>query len=240
MDWRVYLDGGEPDLAYLRRELRTSELSASSDDGGTYLHGNEIARCPTADDVRDLAESLIRKLNGMAGLAWPGFRPVTFAGRIMIEESAHIYVGDAARGVDLMGVVTVVADRFVTTADGVVRESGPTPLMGRFLAVKSNPVLDEVYTILGSTPTPKWPEFYKVYELLREASGGSDYDLSKRTGVSQARLEKLTTSSNHPRLSGSDARHAVMKGEPSEKKKLSLDEGRAVVDELIQGFAANG
>lgn len=234
VDWRVYVDGEEPDLGYLRRQLTVPELTALADENGTYLQGTLFDSCASADEVRQVVEPLITKLNGMAGVASPGYRPVAFAGRVKADGSAHLFVSGAARATSY---ITVTADGFVSTSDGAVVPSGPTPMMVRFLATKSHPVLNEVYQVLGAKPSPNWQEFYKAVELLQEASGGTIYKLSVRTGVSQNCIKNLLATADHPDLSGPDSRHAVMKGTPSARRRLSLDQGRSVVDELIQGFS---
>ena len=143
-------------------------------------------------------------------------------------------MSDAARVVDVM----LTADGVVTGADGAVESSsGPSQSVRQLQAADDDPAVAEAYRILGLQPSPSWTEYYKVYEVLREACGGSDSDLSKRTGVSQRRIEQLTATSNHQLLSGDEARHAAMKGAPSLRRKITKDEGRAIVNDLIRGFA---
>ena len=149
-------------------------------------------------------------------------------------ESAWVYVSDAAHVVD----VVLTADGVVTGSDGVVKSSsGPSRSVRHLRAADDHPAVAEAYRILGLQPSPSWAEFYKVYEVLREACGGSDSNLSKRTRVSQRRIEQLTATSNHQLLSGDEARHAAMKGKPSPRHKITKDEGRAIVNDLIEGFA---
>ncbi|MET3807903.1 uncharacterized protein YerC [Nakamurella sp. UYEF19] len=109
--------------------------------------------------------------------------------------------------------------------------------MSRYRQLTTHPELVEVYRVLGSVAKPKWAEFYKVYELLRQAAGGSDRDLSQRTGVSQAQIGRFTASANHQEISGDDARHATMRGTPGANTGLTVEEGSAVIDQLIQGLA---
>jgi hypothetical protein len=55
--------------------------------------------------------------------------------------------------------------------------------------------------------------------------------------VSERRIKKLKMTSSHQLLSGDEARHAAMKGATSPKGGITKDEGRAIVNDLIQGFA---
>jgi hypothetical protein len=232
LTWRVRLDGEPPDLAHLCRELATGNVVVREDDQGTYLQATDFESFTDGNTVLPAAQALIARLNGILSLSG-GYRPVSFAGRVERDGSAWVYVSDTARAIDVM----LTADGVVTGADGVVKfSSGPSQTMRQLEAAQDHPVAAEAYRMLGLKPLPSWIEFYKVYEVLRDACGGSDRDLSACTGVSQRRIGKLTATCNHQLLSGDEARHAAMKGLPSAKRKITKDEGRAIVNELIEGF----
>lgn len=234
MRWRICLDGAPPDLDRLRRELATGDVVVRDDDRGTYLQATTFESFTDGDQVVPAAEALIIRLNGIFSLTG-GYQPVSFSGRVERDDSAWVFVSDSALSVD----VVLTADGVLTGADGVVRRSSPGPSHGmrQLKAADDHPAVAEAYRILGLKPSPSWNEFYKVYEVLREACGGSDSDLSERTGVSQRWIEKLTATSNHQLLSGDEARHAAMKGTPSSRRKITKDKGRAIVNDLIEGFA---
>jgi hypothetical protein len=223
MRWRIRLDGAPPDLDRLRRELATGDVVVREDDRGMYLQATTFESFTDGDQVVPAAEALIVRLNGIFSLGG-GYQSDSFSGRVERDDSA--WVSDAARLVD----VALTADGVVIGADGVVKSSpGPSHGMRQLQAADDHPAVAEAYRIHGLKPSPSWNEFYKVYEVLREACGGRESDLSERTGVSQRRIEKLTATSNHRLLSGDEARHAAMKGTPSPKRKITKDEGRAIV-----------
>ena len=180
-----------------------------------------------------MADGLIVQLNGIAAVDG-GYQPVRFAGRIEHDRSAWVYASDAAMGVDAAFAV----DAVVTRADGSVGTAGArrSPMMDALLAIHRHPVLAEAYRVLGSKQRPSWVEFYKVYELLRQECGG-DPGLTSRTGVAKKRIELLTKNSNHQLLTGDEARHATMRGIPPPEHKITIDEGRAIVGELLRGFS---
>ncbi len=243
MQWRVYLDGEERDLTRLRHELDAGDLVVKNDDDpGTYLQMESFEPMVDADEVRRAALSVITILNGISALLSPHSMQISFAGRVVRAGLTDVYLEDSAVVSDTTFVTAAGHVTVTATAGGIVSEGGvahppgPSATVARYQEIAQNPVLTQVYRILGSTSTPKWAEFYKIYEILCEAAGGSDKALAQRTGVSQSQLGRLTASSNHPGLSGDDARHAVMKGTPSVNRKLTLDEGRALIDELVRGF----
>jgi hypothetical protein len=233
MGWRVRLNGAAPDLDRLRRELATGDVVVREDDQGTYLQATIFESFTDGDQVVPVAEALIVRINGIFSLGG-GYQQVSFSGRVERDKSAWVYVSDAVRLVD----VVLTAEGVVTGADGVVMSnSGPSQSMRQLQVADDHPAVAEAYRILGLEPSPSWIEFYKVYEVLCEACGGSDAGLSRQTGVSERRIKKLKMTSNHQLLSGDEARHAAMKGTPSPKGGITKDEGRAIVNDLIQGFA---
>lgn len=218
MKWRVRLDGPPPALAHLRRELPTGDVVVQEDDQGTYLQTLNFEALTEATDVLSAAEALIVQLNGILSLA--GHKPVSFSGRVDRDDVTRVYLADAALAVDVM----ITAEGVVTGADGqVVSNAGPSQTMRQLRATTGHPVVAEAYRILGVAASPSWPEFYKVYEVLSRAIGGKDPDLAANTGVSEARVEQLKVTANHQL--------------PPAKYKITKDEGKAIVRELIEGFA---
>ncbi|GAA3612932.1 hypothetical protein [Microlunatus ginsengisoli] len=229
--WRVYLVGEDPDLSLLRRELAAGDVLLLTGEQGSYLQAADFEAYTDAADVLTAAQNLITLLNGM--LSRRSYRPVRSAGRIERGGSTWVYVSDTVRV-----TAAISADGVVTDAEGAVAPSGPSQLARQLRAALDHPVVAEAHRILGLTASPSWHEFYKVYEILQVACGGGDYELSRCTGVSQRRIEKLTATCNHQVLSGDEARHAAMKGTPSTSRRITKDEGRAIINELIEGYVS--
>ena len=66
---------------------------------------------------------------------------------------------------------------------------------------------------------------------------GGEKKLPKRTGVARERIQLLKDNSNNPELTGDDARHAVPTKNSRGSEQITLAEGRAIIDQLIQGYA---
>jgi hypothetical protein len=129
MGWRVRLNGAAPDLDRLRRELATGDVVVRGDDQGTYLQATIFESFTDGDQVVPVAEALIVRLNGIFSLSG-GYQQVSFSGRVERDESAWVYVSDAAGLVDVM----LTADGVVTGADGVVKSSsGPSQSMRQLM-----------------------------------------------------------------------------------------------------------
>jgi hypothetical protein len=238
--WRAYLTGEPTDLARLRRELSTGAVTVAEDDSGTYLQADELEVCADADEVRAAADPLLVLLNGMASLSFAGHRRVALSGTIAREESKYLFMEDSVRLSDELSVVRVVTDitaaGIVTTADGTVPDSpGLSSMQRRLESIATHPELADVYRLLGRND-PAWDELYKAYELLSKAVGG-EQKLPQRTGVTRERIQLLKDNSNNPELSGDDARHAVPTKGSRGSEQITLAEGRAIIDELIQRYA---
>lgn len=111
VEWKVYLDGEEPDLARLGRQLTSDEVASRLDDSGWYLQSEQFEVLDDADDVGLGANALLAQINGVATLMIGGYRRVGPAGRIVRGSSAFIFVDDHIR---------IVCD---ITANGVVTDS---------------------------------------------------------------------------------------------------------------------
>jgi hypothetical protein len=237
--WRAYLVGEPTDLTRLRRELSTGPITVAEDDAGTYVQADDFEQRADADAVQAAVGPLVVLLNGMASLSFSGHRRVGFSGTIARDEARHIYVGDSVRLSDDMNVVRVAvdlnADGVLTGVDGIVRTSPSLSSMQKRLAsIATHPELAAVYRLLG-LKDPSWGDLYKALELLGDAVGG-EQRLTKRTGVAHERIKLLKGNSNDPELTGDDARHAVPTKESRVNEQITLAEGLAILDELIQGY----
>ena len=178
-------------------------------------------------------------LNGMASLSFSG-HPASWLQRDYCARRAlHIYVGDSVRLSDDMNVVRVAvdltADGVVTGVDGIVRTSpGLSSMQRRLASIATHPELAAVYRLLG-LKDPSWGDLYKALELLGDAVGG-EQRLTKRAGVAHERIKLLKGNSNDPELTGDDARHAVPTNESRVNEQITLADGLAILDELIQGY----
>jgi hypothetical protein len=152
MRWRIRLDGAPPDLDRLRRELATGDVVVREDDRGMYLQATTFESFTDGDQVVPAAEALIVRLNGIFSLSG-GYQSASFSGRVERDDSAWVYVSDAARLVD----VALTADGVVIGADGVVKSSpGPSHGMRQLQAADDHPAVAEAYRILGLKPSPSW------------------------------------------------------------------------------------
>jgi len=223
----------------LRRELSSGAVTVAEDDSGTYLQADEFEQCADADAVQAAVGPLVVLFNGMASLTFSGHRRAAFSGTIARDEARFIYMGDSVGLTDETSVLRVVAD---LTADGVVtsvddvgeRPPGLSSMQRRLASIETHPELAPVYRVLG-LKDPSWDDLYKAWELLGKAVGGQ-HRLPNRTGVAPDRIKLLTGNSNDPELAGDDARHAVLTKESRVNEQITLAEGLAIIDELIQGY----
>jgi hypothetical protein len=99
MRWRIRLDGAPPDLDRLRRELATGDVVVREDDRGTYLQGATFESFTDGEQVVPAADALIVRLSGIFSLSG-GYQSPSFSGRVARDDSAWVYVSDAARLVE--------------------------------------------------------------------------------------------------------------------------------------------
>jgi hypothetical protein len=54
--------------------------------------------------------------------------------------------------------------------------------------------------------------------------------------ATEADINRITASANHPGISGDDARHARMKGAPGQNRTITMSEAYALVRRLIASW----
>jgi hypothetical protein len=86
----------------------------------------------------------------------------------------------------------------------------------------------EALTIMSQPVALGWIELYRVFEVVRDSVKPNRL---VNTGLASADdLKGFTASANRPDVSGAEARHARMSGEPP-MQHMSLPEGRQFISD---------
>jgi len=88
---------------------------------------------------------------------------------------------------------------------------------------------------LGQPSPLDWYDIYKAWEIVGNAVGGPK-KVAAEGWASEAAINRLTASANHPGISGDDARHARMKGAPGQNLTITMSEADALVRHLIANW----
>lgn len=221
------------------RPLDLEELAERFHDGATrvvregdryYLASGEIDNRDEDAALNVVAKAVLTRVNGLARVVNPEFRPVKLSGEYGDGEKQHVIVEvDApfeARG-RLNAAVVVIGDQ-------VVAPSEP-PTTRRLELAAADPEVNRVLTIMASSEALDWVRMYKVYEIVRaQASDGQ----MKRWAI-KSEITSFTHSANSPAVSGDDkARHAHFPHKPP-KKPFSENEGRQFIARLVENWLAS-
>lgn len=93
------------------------------------------------------------------------------------------------------------------------------------------PAVGEVLELFGSPDGLTLSTLYKIYEVIRDDMGGGTGLIM--SGLSEEKpMSAFTATANRPDVSGTDARHARMSGNPP-RTAMTVDEAR----DYIRGLA---
>lgn len=245
MSVRAELDGHSFDLDTLARHFPTGDPHIVVTDEGTFLEATAL------DDMFDdtgrlvnTANEHLARLNGWAVLADAGYQPVRLRNRFVRDGGPthmHIVVGDEARARDSLTVVTVrtaetrLGALNVTAAvDGVPVEPPPPEGPRRLARAASDKNVDDLLAVVGKAEDLSWIELYKVFEIIRDAVGGSRQDLYDKGWTTKPQLSAFTGSADHHAVSGiHGARHARQSVGPP-KNTMTLDEAQQFIRHLAR------
>ena len=231
MGWKAWLDGHGFDLETLNELFREGDpLVAQNSTDGYYLEASAL-QDSNGQLNADAAEPLMKRINGVARAADQGFRPVRLRGRYTAPDGTMsvVILADAAEG---RSKVRGVAKVLVNGAP--VPE--PPPKGPRYVKLaEQDPDVADVLRVLGQPGPLDWYDIYKVWEIVEQAIGGSK-QVEARGWATEADINRLTASANHPGISGDEARHARMKGSPNPSRVMTMGEADALVRRLVANW----
>ena len=227
---KAELKGHEFDLEALVQLFPSGPIRVIRENGDYYMLADEIDNRPQREQYYEVAPTILSTVNGLARVADPAFQPVVLSGSYVEGERRHVVV--QAESVNVRVRVNA-AGVLVTSSDGVVQAPPLPPSPRRAATAATHPDVSEALLIMSQPTALGWGELYKVFEIVRESLRPSTID---KAGLAKTRdLNAFRASANRPDLSGADARHARMSGEPP-THHMSLPQGRRFISALVQNW----
>ncbi len=193
---------------------------------GYYVESSDIVVSEGQPDVSS-AEALLKRVNGAARVLASDFQPVQLRGRYTSP--------DDATSVVLVGDVATVRARAVAGAVVIDGDVAPTPSPKGVRYIKlaqQDPDVADALRVLGQPSSLDWYDIYKAWEIVGNAVGGPK-KVAAEGWATEADIRRLKASANHPGISGEDARHARMTGDPSQNRTMTISEAEALIRHLI-------
>lgn len=230
MGVKAELKGNEFDLDALVQLFPSGPIRVVRENGGHYLLADEIDNRPQGVQYYEVAPTILDMVNGLARVADAAYQPVELSGYYFEGERRHVVVRAESVVVRVRARTPSV---LVTNSDGVVQAPPPPPSPQRAAVAATHPDVSEALAIMSQAAALGWGELYKVFEIVRDSVKPSTLD---KSGLARAHdLKAFRASANRPDLSGADARHARMSGEPP-KHHMSLPEGRQFISDLVRNW----
>jgi hypothetical protein len=228
VSWKAWLDGHAFDLETLSELFRKGEPLVAKNPSGEYYLESSALQDPTGQPNPRAAEALVKRINGVGRAGDQGFRPVHLRGRYTAPDgtTSVVILGDTAEG------------RSKLTATATVLVNGapapqPPPKGPRYVKLaEQDPNVADALRVLGQPGKLDWYDIYKAWEIVEQAVGGWRQVVA-RGWATKADIDRLTASANHPGISGDDARHARMPGNPGPTRTMTINEADGLVRRLV-------
>lgn len=231
MEWTAVLRGDNFDLQTLAEMFRDGDPLVTVEDDATFvLHSTAFDGMESAQEVQPAAAALLTQLNGAARASDASHRPVELAG--------HFRRGEAVHAVVLADTITVRSrvGAVVVRADGDPQPPPPPRARTWAALASTDPAVSDALRLLGSVELD-YVALYKLFEIVRDDSGRSTGIVGKGWAARED-ISAFTGAANRPDVSGDDARHARMPGDPP-KRSFTIDESRSFVLTLVQRWLSD-
>jgi hypothetical protein len=235
MNIMARLGGNPADLEAVGRLFDHGNTRIAKDSEGFYLTSPELdAVADGGVQLQEVAQVLVRHVNGVGRVLLPGFEPVSAEGRF------DRFAADGSKTTEIVLTVdSIVMRQTVGTptlsVNGLVVQPPPSPAPGWVDLARTNP---DVRDILGYLGRPEgdldWFDLWKIWEVVREDVGGLGA-VAAKGWASEDDLQAFRVSANDPTISGDAARHARQHQHVA-VKVLSLHEGRALVRQVAEAW----
>lgn len=222
-------------LRRLCEEFPSGDPRITRDGAIVYLSATELAPFFPQGALLDHAEDVLQVLLGYLRLESPSFLGAELTGNF--QRGDGLGPGDRVNIVQLGTAIEYNYALPVSAVVGGVVVSPPPPPGPSYVALAvANPDVREVLTILGRTDQSiGWVDLYKIYEIVRDALGGSQPALIATGWTNEHNLKAFTGSANRPDVSGNGARHARQPGGPP-KRTMDLATAQGYIREMARSW----
>lgn len=226
MTTKAWLEGHPFDLDHLARLLPSGDIRVVRDGDRYYLASPKIDNPPAGTKYHEVAERLIKHVNGLGWASHSDFHPVRLT-KIYDDEAGITAVPVAAH---LEARAALSASVTVTDANGNVKPPGATPPgPARIALAGSNADVEEVFELMAPGEVD-WDDLFKVHEKIQDSINGS---IPKMGWASKAEDNAFCASANRRDISGRDARHARTEKRPPPKRTMTIEQGRQDIRDTV-------
>ena len=228
MTWKAWLEGHAFDLETLAELFAEGDPLVAKDPQDEYYLESPGLQGTNGQPGSAAADALMKRVNGVARALRQDFRPVHLKGR---------FTGPDGSVSVLLTTATLEARTRLTATATVLRDGVPVPTPPpkgpRYAKLaEQDPDVADVLRILGQPEPLDWYDIYKTWEIVKQAVGGPR-EATARGWITQADINRLKASANHPGISGDQARHARMQGTPRPGETMTTSQADSLIRELV-------
>lgn len=227
-NWLVRLKGEEFDLEILLPLLHSTKLSIIKENNSYYLKSSDFGSLKLADEVRESAIAIIKRLNGATMLFNHNFHSISEDGVLLVEKNGkrcfHLYLEGSIKIRS-----RVSANLKATTSNGIQQIDPQYSTVESWINLAKNDktVADALHFFKKGT----WISLYKVYEIIKDDIG-SHQAIIKSGFAKKQKLKQFTQIAQSRAALGDDARHASNKY-IAPVQPMSIDDAKSFIREIL-------
>lgn len=221
MRYAVAIEGQPDVLESLARCLNSSLALLHQMDGEWVLESSDFHACRSADEVFEVAASLLARINTIFAIYASLPAPLAIGGSVLTFSDSGKQI---RRRLRVLGNVTVYSSaglRELSSAAG--SETLACALLAR---AASDSAIAEALALVEGRPL-KWPQIYDVIEFL-----GGAKEIERIGFATETAAERIRRTANHYRHEGSRKPYPLPANPPT------LREGQAFARDLLKKWLA--
>lgn len=234
MKWKVFLNGYLNDLRELCEFFRSGKICVFKEEERYFLYCDKFENKETGAEVKNLADKLIRNINGITILKKIIHQPIELDFIQMNLKNGK------KKNFKYLTAKVVITTKTSANLQGFNKEGKeiigkPTHNLITEYVAKSldNEEVNKLFDIILKEKY-KWQKLYPILELIQDDLGGKqDEQIVKKGWASKKELRRFRDTSNNPDVIGLDSRHIKKrKGKPSKDKPMQLSEAENFINRI--------
>lgn len=212
------------DVAAFRKAIAFPGVETFAQKDRTFIRTNRVQHLLNPGEIKTTSEELLELLNGIVRVECPYYVGVKLKGLI------RVFQDGTSQGIAMTDVSVLGLDQVKLIREYIERT--PSQAQSIDILARTDKDVCEALRLFSLRDDP-FMNLHKIFEILREDSGGVDA-IVHRFGTSRKEIKRFTATANHP-ATGRQSRHARLKADPVHSP-MSSSEARNFVHSILKSW----
>ena len=229
-EWYVRLQGRKCDLQELPKLFSLPDATVCEQDDVYILKSEMFSELEDSNEVFSIATHILELVHGVAKLTLGDFEAVNADAVWKVDEEDHKHVAMVfSETITITARASVSATATVVKANGAIDSDQSSPLSNSRLSAALQH--DDIAKAVRFMREPSWWNLWKVYEVIRDAVGGTE-GIVQAGWATRREISLFSQTAQSDKALGDAARHAAKKYKAPEDP-MSLSRARSLIIGLL-------